>query len=341
MSGFTQIPNILLDRTDLDAYEHRAMLVVARKTMGWGKQTDGIPLSQFMELMNAAKNTVLRSIEGLEEKGIIEVARAQRFKGRKGWNKYRFSAAIVNEANKHLLGSADEHSNSDAKKLGSTNEPSQGSANEPSSALLGSANEQSKETLNSSKETKSKHTKDAHPEPAPQKPAPQQAEQKSALLRSTRPIVEGVLVDEAANNRPASGKATLKAHTPNMGSTQTVLDAYAQSYAITYNTMPLINARTGKQARDMIAACNGDVNLAVDIADYYPRHKGEYYVKNAHGFALMLKDVEKLATEMRTGRQITATRARQSDKGASNADALRVAMEQYDADMAAKSGRKS
>ena len=160
MSGFTQIPNILLDRTDLDVYEHRAMMIIARKTMGWGKQTDGIPHSQFMDAMQSSKHTVIRAISSLESKGLIEVIRSQRFQGKQGWNKYRFTDAVVNEANPHLQSAPDALRNTqsapDAPRQSAPDAPRQSAPDAPSEQLQGARRAHSKETLISSKETHSK-----------------------------------------------------------------------------------------------------------------------------------------------------------------------------------------
>ena len=153
MSGFTQIPNTLLDRTDLDVYEYRAMMIIARKTMGWGKQTDGIPHSQFMDAMQSSKHTVIKAIGSLESKGIIEVVRSQRFQGKQGWNKYRFTDAVVSEANPHLQSAPDAPRNTQS----APGAPGQSAPDAPSEQLQSARRAHSKETLISSKE---KHSKD-------------------------------------------------------------------------------------------------------------------------------------------------------------------------------------
>ena len=157
MSGFTQIPNTLLDRTDLDVYEHRAMMIIARKTMGWGKQTDGIPHSQFMDAMQSSKHTVIKAIGSLESKGLIEVIRSQRFQGKQGWNKYRFTDAVVNEANPHLQSAPDAPRNTQS----APDTPRQSAPDAPSEPLQGARRAHSKETLISSKETHSKEEQTA------------------------------------------------------------------------------------------------------------------------------------------------------------------------------------
>lgn len=154
MTGFTQIPNTLLDRTDLDVYEHRAMMIIARKTMGWGKQTDGIPHSQFMDAMQSSKHTVIKAIGSLESKGLIEVVRSQRFHGKQGWNQYRFTDAVVNEANPHLQSAPDAPRNTQS----APDAPRQSAPDAPCSQLQSARRAHSKETLILSKETHSKET---------------------------------------------------------------------------------------------------------------------------------------------------------------------------------------
>jgi DnaD/phage-associated family protein len=52
MSGFTNLPNWLLDDVmpHCDPNEWRIVCVIARKTLGWGKEVDRISLSQFAKL---------------------------------------------------------------------------------------------------------------------------------------------------------------------------------------------------------------------------------------------------------------------------------------------------
>ena len=167
MSGFTKIPNTLLDRTDLDVYEYRAMMIIARKTMGWGKLTDGIPHSQFMDAMQSSKHTVIKAIGSLESKGLIEVVRSQRFQGKQGWNQYRITDAAVNEANPHLQSAPDAPRNTQSapdapskQSQSAPDAPRQSAPDAPCSQLQSARRAHSKETLISSKET---HSKETHP----------------------------------------------------------------------------------------------------------------------------------------------------------------------------------
>lgn len=199
MTGFTQIPNTLLDRTDLDVYEHRAMMIIARKTMGWGKQTDGIPHSQFMDAMQSSKHTVIKAIGSLESKGLIEVVRSQRFKGKQGWNKYRFTDAVVNEANPHLQSAPDAPRNTQS----APDAPRQSAPDAPCKQLQSAPDAHSKETLISSKET---HSKETHSKDNAAKAASVSVQQVVDLYHEILPSLPSVLKVTDARRKAISAR---------------------------------------------------------------------------------------------------------------------------------------
>ena len=61
---------------------------------------------------------------------------------------------------------------------------------------------------------------------------------------------------------------------------------------------------------------------APDIAAWYVQHPGRFYVERGHVFDHLLKDAEKLRTEWATGRVVTSTAARQSDRRGAMASAV-------------------
>lgn len=64
----------------------QVLLFIIRKTYGWGKKTDGIPLSQFVEATGISKTHIIRAINGLADKNMIVVTK----KGNRNWNEYGF-----------------------------------------------------------------------------------------------------------------------------------------------------------------------------------------------------------------------------------------------------------
>ncbi len=54
------------------------------------------------------------------------------------------------------------------------------------------------------------------------------------------------------------------------------------------------------------------------VAVYFLRMNNQFYVAKSHPVGLLLQDCEAICTQMRTGSQMTATRARQVDSTQSN-----------------------
>ena len=97
--SFTQIPDLLIDAKNLDCFELAAAVVIARKTIGWGKTSDGISLTQFMEHMKVSKPTAIKAIAGLISKRVVEKAYSFKDNGGQSFNKYSFTKSFVDEAN--------------------------------------------------------------------------------------------------------------------------------------------------------------------------------------------------------------------------------------------------
>ncbi len=102
--SFTQIPDLLVDCGKLNAYELAAALFIARKTVGWGKTTDGISLQQFMDALKLSKPTVIKTIQGLVDHQIVQKTESFRENGGQSYNRYAFTAAFIDAANRSRLG---------------------------------------------------------------------------------------------------------------------------------------------------------------------------------------------------------------------------------------------
>jgi len=85
---FTMIPNTILDDPALDPYEFRVLLHIARQTIGYGKKSDGISLSQFAQATGMSKSKIIRSLAALEDRGYIKKAMQKRNDGGHSFNRY-------------------------------------------------------------------------------------------------------------------------------------------------------------------------------------------------------------------------------------------------------------
>jgi DNA-binding Lrp family transcriptional regulator len=99
--NFFQMPNFLWDM-DLDIYERAVLTHIVRKTIGWGKTTDGISYSQFQKALGIGKRKIIETIKKLEEKEIIQVTRQKNEKGH-SVNLYKIHDEIIKKANSDLV----------------------------------------------------------------------------------------------------------------------------------------------------------------------------------------------------------------------------------------------
>jgi phage replication O-like protein O len=75
-NGFIKIANELWDalcRTRIPGEERQVLDVIFRKTYGFNKKSDSIPLSQFEAATGLTRNNVCASIKQLEQKGFISL----------------------------------------------------------------------------------------------------------------------------------------------------------------------------------------------------------------------------------------------------------------------------
>ena len=98
---------------------------------------------------------------------------------------------------------------------------------------------------------------------------------------------------------------------------------YAMAYRHRYDAWPIWNARTAGQLSQLVDRVGHD--LAPAVAAWYLRTNNQFYVTKGHPVSLMLTDCEPLAVQCQTGRQVTATKARQTDRTQSNLSAVEEA----------------
>lgn len=97
-------------------------------------------------------------------------------------------------------------------------------------------------------------------------------------------------------------------------------DAYAQAYSARYGVIPPASAKTRGQFANLVTRIPAEE--APDVAAFYVTHSRRLYVEAGHPVDLLLRDCEKLRTEWRTGRTITATAAAQADRTQATAAAF-------------------
>ena len=121
-----------------------------------------------------------------------------------------------------------------------------------------------------------------------------------------------------AASPPAPAPAPRPADPP--PKTGQVWDAYSTAYFERYGAVPVRNAKVNgilSKFIDRIGALESP-----SVAAFYVRHSGQFYVRGMHPVDLMLNDAEKLRTEWATGNRMTATKAAQADRTATNGDAF-------------------
>ena len=99
--NFFQMPNFLWDM-DLDIYERVILTHIVRKTIGWGKTTDGISYSQFQKALGISRPKIVATIKKLEEKKIIQVIRQTTPQGH-SINLYKIHGEIIEKANQGVV----------------------------------------------------------------------------------------------------------------------------------------------------------------------------------------------------------------------------------------------
>lgn len=77
-NGYTAIANEIIEelwKINLSPYESRVLWYIFRKTYGWKKKTDWIPLSQFAKAINLDRRLIHRSIKSLSSKKMIVISK--------------------------------------------------------------------------------------------------------------------------------------------------------------------------------------------------------------------------------------------------------------------------
>lgn len=121
-------------------------------------------------------------------------------------------------------------------------------------------------------------------------------------------------VTEQPSAAPPKKSAIAKPKPPSP--TAYVWEAYSTAYSNRYGAEPVRNAKVNSQLSQFVSRIGE--REAPSVASYYVGHQASYYVRSMHSVDALLRDAEKLRTEWATGRQMTATKAIQADKTATN-----------------------
>ena len=108
-----------------------------------------------------------------------------------------------------------------------------------------------------------------------------------------------------------------------------VWNAYSDAYELRYGTVPVRNAKVNGQIGQFVARIAAQE--APHVAAFYVGHNAQFYVRDMHSVGLLLRDAEKLRTEWATNRQMTTTKAQQTDKTATNYGAFQGLIEEAEA----------
>lgn len=92
--------------------------------------------------------------------------------------------------------------------------------------------------------------------------------------------------------------------------------AYATAYHARYGVEPVRNAKVSGQFSNLLKRLGKDE--APFVAAYYVKHNSTIYVRSKHAVDLLLRDCEGIRTEWASGRMVTDTQARQTDRKQSN-----------------------
>ncbi len=82
------VPNWILDSTSLSVYDRAILIHIARQTIGYGKKSDGISISQFVKATGISERKVRRVIKNLKDNNYIIVTNQSLSNGGKSFNRY-------------------------------------------------------------------------------------------------------------------------------------------------------------------------------------------------------------------------------------------------------------
>jgi hypothetical protein len=96
--------------------------------------------------------------------------------------------------------------------------------------------------------------------------------------------------------------------------------AYAEAYSRRYGVPPVRNAKVNSSVRGLVQRLGAAESP--QVAAWFVDHPSGFYAQRGHDIGSLLADCEKLRTEWATGRTVTQTQARQSDRVGSTRSAV-------------------
>ena len=127
-----------------------------------------------------------------------------------------------------------------------------------------------------------------------------------------------VISDQGTELKPLSAVLSKKRQSSPKGTDERlelhreVWKSYSDAYFNRYGTEPVRNHITNRNVVDFCKRV--EMEEAPHIARWFVTHSDAYYVRQMHPFWALLKDAEKIRSEWATGRVMTQTKARQTDR---------------------------
>lgn len=156
-----------------------------------------------------------------------------------------------------------------------------------------------------------------NPDPNPKKSSPSPPDLSDPSLRSGSPNTESVTTPEiispsyqlSVSTSEGSNKTKRKKKAPKSDS---VWRAYSAAYRLRYGDDPVRNQPANAMCCKLVDLLGADE--APDVAAYYLTSNYRWYVQTGHALTSLIKDAQKLRTEWRTGRRVTAAQAHEKDR---------------------------
>ena len=152
--------------------------------------------------------------------------------------------------------------------------------------------------------------------PMPNQEQEQEQEQKQEQEQEQTPTATPLAPAVAVAPKKSPGKKLPEQEPPNPLNLETWL-AYKTAYAERYTVAPVRDAATNAKIKMIVNALGVE---GPPVAAFFVGHNSQRYVGGMHQIGLLATDYAKLRTEWATNTRMTATKAVQSDKTATNHD---------------------
>ena len=104
-------------------------------------------------------------------------------------------------------------------------------------------------------------------------------------------------------------------------------EAYRQAYLHRYGVEPIRNAQANALIANLVKSVGG--NEAPKLAWFYVGHNKGWYVQNRHALKHLIADVQAIRTDWMRGEQMTAVKARQTERQTGTAQAAAALIAKY------------